>query len=45
MKDELGDLYQINVYRATDGKFALVESNNKINEIISEEISIYKKNK
>ncbi len=45
MKDELGDLYQINVYRVTDGKFSLVESNNKINEIISEEISIYKKNK
>lgn len=43
MKEELGDLYQINVYRVTDGKFALVESNNNLNKIISEEISIYKK--
>ena len=45
MKDELGDLYQINVYRATDGKFSLVESNNIVNKIISEEISIYKRKK
>lgn len=43
MKEELGDLYQINVYRVTDGKFALVESKNNLNKIISEEISIYKR--
>ena len=43
MKEELGDLYQVNVYRVTDGSFALVESNNKLSQIISEEISIYKK--
>lgn len=40
MKDELGGLYQINVYRVTDGNFALVESNNKLNKIISEELKI-----
>ena len=44
MKSDIGDDYQVNIYRATDGKFALVESTNKALEIVSEEISIYKRN-
>lgn len=44
LKNDIGDKYQVNIYRATDGNFALVESTNKAMEIVSEEISIYKRN-
>ena len=43
MKSELGDQYQINVYRVTNGNFALVESVNIIEKLIIEEINrLYK---
>ena len=38
MKSELGDQYQINVYRVTDGNYALVEGINVIEKLIMEEI-------
>jgi hypothetical protein len=44
LKNDIGDKYQVNIYRATDGSFALVESTKKALEIVSEEISIYKRN-
>lgn len=37
MKNELGNQYQINIYRVTSGKITLVESTNKIMKIITEE--------
>ena len=44
LKNDIGDKYQVNIYRATEGSFALVESTKKALEIVSEEISIYKRN-
>lgn len=42
MKDQLKGDYQVNIYRVTDGKIALVEGENSLGRLISEEISIYK---
>ena len=39
MKTELGDQYQINVYRVTNGNYALVEGVNTIQKLIVEEIN------
>jgi hypothetical protein len=38
MKNDIGDQYQINVYRVTDGNYALVEGVNIIEKLIFEEI-------
>ena len=38
MKNELGSQYQINVYRVTNGSYSLVESVNKLDKIIFDEI-------
>lgn len=43
LKNDIGDKYQVNVYRATEGNFTLVKSTNKVLKIVSEEISIYKR--
>ena len=42
LRNEIADQYLINIYKVTDGSFALVESK-KILSIIKEEISNYKK--
>lgn len=38
MKKEIGDKYQINIYRVNDGNFGLVENNFFIKNLINEEI-------
>jgi hypothetical protein len=45
LKKEIGDKYQVNIYKVDGESFALHETALNINEIISEEVSIYiKKN-
>lgn len=44
MKDDLEGEYQVNIYRVTDGNFALVSGKNPLERIVSEEVSIYTKN-